>query len=205
MFTAEVASALDLARELHRDQRRKGTAIPYLGHLLAVAALVAEHGGSEAQVIAALLHDALEDQGDKITAAAIEARFGAEVAAIVVACTDAATTPKPPWRPRKEAYLAHLPQAPRPAWLVSCADKVHNAEAIREDLLEQGEAVFARFSAGKGEVVWYYRALADRFLRLLPGPLARRLDRAVAEIERLSNLAGAPPSRPDSQAAPGSD
>jgi (p)ppGpp synthase/HD superfamily hydrolase len=188
MFSTDVAQAFDLALELHRDQCRKGTHSPYIGHLMGVAALVTEHGGSQAQVIAAFLHDALEDQGDKISAAEIEAKFGGEVAAMVVSCTDATLMP---WRTRKEAHLAHLPEAPPSAWLVSCADKLDNAEALLADLHEYGDAVLDRFTAGKEEVLWYYRELANSFLRLIPGPLERRLDRAVSEIERLTDAAGA--------------
>ncbi len=91
---------------LHQEQRRKGTAIPYIAHLWAVAAIVLEHGGNEDQVVAALLHDAIEDQGHRITLQDIERRFGPTVAEIVEGCTDAETRPKPPWRERKERYLA---------------------------------------------------------------------------------------------------
>ena len=169
MDHAPVSEALTLAADIHREQRRKGTDIPYLAHLLGVAALVVEHGGNAVQATGALLHDAIEDHPDKITLAQIEQSFGGEVAAIVLACTDAMEHPKPPWRARKEAYIAHLAQAPPAAWLVSCADKLHNARAIRDDLVEIGPAVFDRFSARPEEVLWYYRTLADTFARLMPG------------------------------------
>jgi transposase len=144
-----------------------------------VAALVVEHGGNAVQATGALLHDAIEDHPDKITLAQIEQSFGGEVAAIVLACTDAMEHPKPPWRARKEAYIAHLAQAPPAAWLVSCADKLHNARAIRDDLVEIGPTVFDRFSAGPEEVLWYYRTLADTFARLMPGQLATRANRRL--------------------------
>ena len=193
MFSSRVAEALTLALDLHRDQRRKGTDIPYVGHLMAVAALVAEHGGSEDQVIAALLHDAIEDQGDRITAEGIAARFGEQVAAIVVACSDTDVQPKPPWRERKERYIAHLDAAPPAALLVSCADKLHNAQAILGDLREIGPAMLTRFNVGPSEILWYYRALADRFLALMPSRIARELARAVGELERsLGASASAP-------------
>jgi (p)ppGpp synthase/HD superfamily hydrolase len=185
MDHAPVSEALTLAADIHREQRRKGTDIPYLAHLLGVAALVVEHGGNAVQATGALLHDAIEDHPDKITLAQIEQSFGGEVAAIVLACTDAMEHPKPPWRARKEAYIAHLAQAPPAAWLVSCADKLHNARAIRDDLVEIGPAVFDRFSARPEEVLWYYRTLADTFARLMPGQLATRLAHTVGEIERL--------------------
>ncbi len=130
MLTGRFDDAFHYAHRLHRSQMRKGTPIPYISHLMTVAALVIEHGGNEDQAIAALLHDAAEDQGGAETLDDIRKRFGDAVAEIVADCTDAWTDPKPDWRPRKEAYLAKLPAKPTPSLLVSLADKTHNAEAI---------------------------------------------------------------------------
>jgi GTP pyrophosphokinase len=116
----------------------------------------------------------------------IEARFGPRVAAIVRGCTDADTLPKPPWRARKEAYLAHLETAGPDIWLVSCADKLYNARAIVTDLRELGDAMFARFTAGKEGTLWYYKTLADVFARVLPRSLSAELGVAVKEMERLA-------------------
>jgi (p)ppGpp synthase/HD superfamily hydrolase len=184
--TERFGEALALASHLHREQIRKGADIPYISHLLAVSALVIEHDGDEDQAIAALLHDAVEDQGGMETAGEIERRFGKRVARIVLDCTDAHTTPKPPWRARKEAYLASLHQKPPDSLLVSLADKTHNASAIRRDLQRGGPSVWSRFSAGRDGSLWYYRALADVFAEVMPGSLAGELDRAVADIERLA-------------------
>src|SRR5271157_5627946 len=106
MLTSRFDDAFRYAHFLHRAQTRKGTAIPYISHLMGVAALVIEHGGDEDQAIAALLHDGPEDQGGRATLTDIERRFGAGVAKIDSDCTDAWTEPKPEWRLRKEAYLA---------------------------------------------------------------------------------------------------
>lgn len=179
MMTARLDEAFAYARHLHRDQKRKGTAIPYIGHLMAVSALVIEAGGDEDQAIAALLHDAAEDQGGLVTLGAIRERFGGPVAAIVSDCTDAWTDPKPPWRARKEAYLAELPTKPRRSLLVSLADKVQNAEAIASDYRELGDGLWSRFSGGADGTRWYYARLAGMFSELMPGPLADRLSRAV--------------------------
>jgi (p)ppGpp synthase/HD superfamily hydrolase len=121
--------ALVYASMLHRTQTRKSSAVPYVSHLLGVASLVIEEGSTETQAIAALLHDAVEDQGGRPRLDEIRERFGEGVAAIVDACTDAYEEPKPPWRPRKEAYIARLASEPPDALLVSVADKVHNALA----------------------------------------------------------------------------
>ena len=179
MLSARFDEAFAYAHALHRAQRRKGKATPYVAHLMGVAALTLEHGGAEDQAIAALLHDAAEDQGGEATLAEIRARFGAAVARIVADCTDTMAEPKPAWRPRKEAYLAHLARADASSLLVSLADKVYNAEAIAEDFRAQGEGAFARFSGGPAGTRRYYRALAETFAGRTPGPLAARLARAV--------------------------
>lgn len=180
-----LAEAATYALAIHARQERKGAGTPYVAHLLGVSSLVLEHGGDEDQAIAGLLHDAIEDVGAE-QEQVIAARFGPRVAAIVRACTDADTVPKPPWRARKEAYLAHLEQAGRDALLVSAADKLYNARAIVTDLRALGPATFSRFTAGMDGTLWYYRALSDALLRLLPGPLASELAEAVAEMERLA-------------------
>jgi (p)ppGpp synthase/HD superfamily hydrolase len=180
-----LADAAALALTVHAHQLRKGTEIPYISHLLAVAAIVLEHGGDEQHACAALLHDAIEDGGPEWEAV-IEERFGRRVAGIVRACTDADTTPKPPWRARKEAYLAHLEEVGPDALLVSAADKLHNAGAIVSDLRTHGPDMFSRFNAGQGGTLWYYRALAQVFARLLPGPLSRDLSGAVVDMEKLA-------------------
>jgi (p)ppGpp synthase/HD superfamily hydrolase len=181
--TEHFDEALSYASRLHRDQRRKGTAIPYIAHLLAVAALVIEQGGDEDQAIAALLHDAAEDQGGAMRLAEIEEKYGPAVARIVHDCTDAWTEPKPPWRARKEAYLAMLADKPKSSLLVSLADKVHNARAIVADREEVGEAIWERFTGGHEGTLWYYRTLASCFTEMLPGPLAVELMRTVRAME----------------------
>ncbi|HET6692613.1 MAG TPA: HD domain-containing protein [Miltoncostaeaceae bacterium] len=172
-----------MARELHATQRRKGTDIPYIAHLMAVAALVIEDGGDEDEAVAALLHDAVEDQGGAGTLARIRDRFGDRVAAIVEACSDTDETPKPPWRRRKEAHLALLrdPALPDGALRVSLADKLHNAGAILADL-RAGRDVFARFNAPRADQQWYYEALVTTFAERAPGPMAEELRRVVDEV-----------------------
>jgi len=179
-------SALTYATELHRDQTRKGTNTPYVGHLLGVCALVIEHGGSEEEAIAALLHDAAEDQGGHPTLAAIRTLFGARVASLVEACTDTFEDQKPPWRERKERYLAHLEHVDDGARLVSAADKLYNARTILDDLRFHGQSVFERFTGGRDGTLWYYRELCARFQRLGPRTLAGELARVVGEMERVA-------------------
>ena len=186
---SRLARAVAAAQRLHGDQTRKGTDIPYVAHLLAVAALVLEGGGDEDAAVAALLHDAVEDAGGPPTLAAIRADFGDRVAAVVAACSDTDEEPKPPWRARKQAYLDHLrhDDLPDGALLVSLADKVHNARAIVTDLREHGDALWRRFNERDPTAqLWYYRWLADVFRVRAPGPLAIELARAVEEMTRLA-------------------
>lgn len=163
-----VAKAVTFALKIHGPQVRKGTGIPYLTHPLAVAALVGESGGSEDEVIAAILHDTVEDGGGAPILREIRTKFGPEVAAIVAGCTDDDSGGgKAPWLERKRAYLAHLAEAPLPVLRVTCADKLHNARAIERDLREHGAAVFERFKADRDGTLWYYRSIARLFGALL--------------------------------------
>ena len=185
-LTERFDDALVYASRIHRAQRRKGADIPYVSHLLGVAAIAIENGATEDQAIAALLHDAVEDQGGVERLDDIRTRFGEEVARIVDDCTDSDTEPKPPWRARKEAYLASLSHKPAASLEVSIADKTHNAGAIVADLHVHGEQVWTRFTGGKDGSLWYYRALADAFALLAPGTASDRFARLVNEMERLA-------------------
>lgn len=181
-YSPRLDDAFTWAADLHRKQRRKGSDAPYLTHLMAVAACVGEHGGSEDQVIAALLHDAIEDQG--VTHTEIAERFGENVARIVTACTDATERPKPPWRERKERYLIHLRDQPAEVKLVSVSDKLHNARSIQRDLRSVGTDVWKRFSASTDETLWYYRAVTDALRENWPHPLVDELAEVVGYLER---------------------
>jgi len=175
--------ALGYTAQLHRAQARKGSGVPYLAHLLAVVALVLEAGGDEDAAIAALLHDAVEDQGGPPTRAAIAARFGPAVAAIVDGCSDTDETPKPPWQARKEAYIAHIASASPAVRLVSAADKLHNARTVLADYRQQGDALWAIFRGGKVGTLWYYRAMVTALHTADANPLVAELDRVVTELE----------------------
>lgn len=181
-LSARFDDALAYAAALHRAQVRKGTRVPYLSHLLAVAALALEHGADEDTAIAALLHDAVEDCGGEPVAAAIATRFGPRVAAIVRACSDASGEPKPPWRQRKLAYLTHLRATPdTAALLVSASDKLHNARTLLLDLRTDGPAMWSRFNAGEEGSLWYYREVVAA---LTANPAAAPLSTLVAELDR---------------------
>ncbi|MCG6940292.1 MAG: HD domain-containing protein [Thiohalocapsa sp.] len=183
-LTPRFEDALLYANRLHATQTRKGSGVPYVSHLLAVASLVLEAGGDEDTAVAALLHDAVEDQGGLPILAEIRARFGDTVADIVAACSDSFTSPKPPWHERKRAYIAHLRDAPPEVLLVSCADKLHNARAIATDHRRLGDNLWERFHAGRDDILWYYRELSAIFSEQGPEPLATELALVVERLHR---------------------
>jgi (p)ppGpp synthase/HD superfamily hydrolase len=191
-LTARFSQALAYAFELHRAQLRKGSSVPYLSHLLGVAAIALEHGANEDEAIAALLHDAIEDQGGAPVREEIRRRFGGLVADIVDRCTDADTLPKPPWRERKEKYLAHLPHASASVHLISAADKLHNARSLLQDYRAVGESLWERFSGGKSGTLWYYRAVVTALASARRTPIVEELDRVVTTLE---SLAGGRPEK----------
>ena len=184
-LTERFREALGYAFELHRAQRRKGSGAPYVAHLLGVCSLVLEHGGNEDEAIAALLHDAIEDQGGDVVRRELRSRFGHTVTAIVEGCSDTDVQPKPPWRERKEAYLAHLPHASPSVLLVSAADKLNNLESILRDYRELGEALWSRFRGGRAGTLWYYRSVAAVLRESGPARLSHEIQRRVGKLEAL--------------------
>lgn len=180
--------ALQVAFEYHQDQERKGSREPYYAHLMSVSALVLENGGSENQAIAALLHDAVEDQGGIPTLEKIRVEFGNEVANIVEECTDAYTQPKPPWKGRKTNYLERMKSASDTILLVSLSDKVHNARSILHDLQKEGDKIWDRFNGGKSGTLWYYQSLANIFDKSPFHSLKQDFRHLVEEIITLANL-----------------
>jgi (p)ppGpp synthase/HD superfamily hydrolase len=179
-------AAFQFAHGLHREQTRKQTPIPYIGHLMAVCALVIETGGDEDQAIAALLHDAVEDQGGLAILETIRHLFGNRVADAVESCSDSTVSDpamKLPWRERKEKYLAHLRNANKDALIVAVADKLHNARAILTDYREHGEDLWTRFNASKDEQLWYNGALVETFHQTrAPQTIVAELERVVKEL-----------------------
>jgi (p)ppGpp synthase/HD superfamily hydrolase len=182
--------ALVYAATLHDGQVRKGTEVPYVSHLLAVASLVLEHGGDEDEAIAGLLHDAVEDQGGARTLQEIRDRFGDRVAAIVEGCSDTDTIPKPPWRQRKERFLERVRTAQRSVLLVAAADKLHNARTLLASYRAEGEDVWHRFRGGRDGTLWYHRAVLDVLAAMLPCPLVDDLRAAVEALERAARPTG---------------
>jgi (p)ppGpp synthase/HD superfamily hydrolase len=180
--------ALAYAHALHREQTRKGGGAPYIGHLLAVAALVIDAGADEEVAIAALLHDAVEDQGGSKVLGEIERRFGARAAAIVEGCSDwSGDGAKPPWRRRKEHHIARLAAAGPDVQLVAAADKLHNLRSLIADYRARGETVWPRFNGGRAGTLWYYRQVADALGAAgVPPALGEALAGAVDEIEGLA-------------------
>ena len=192
VLTQRFVEALRYAAELHQFQRRKGKGQPYVGHLLGVAAIVIQHGGGEDQVIAALLHDAVEDQGGLPRLDEIREKFGEEVARIVDGCTDSyeARGEKRDWGERKRAYIARVANEAEDVRLVSAADKLANAREILADYRVEGDEVFERFQGRKEGTLSYYRRLVDVFRAARSSALVEELERVVVELEKLAGAAG---------------
>ena len=184
-MTVRFSDALAYASALHRGQRRKGGGPPYIGHLLGVASLVMEAGGTEDECIAALLHDAVEDQGGAPTFAAIRRRFGPRVAGIVGSCTEK-RGPGISWQSRKEASIRKVSTLDAAALLVLAADKLHNVRSLTDDYRQVGEALWARFRGGREGTLWYYRAMSDALAAAGGGPLVGELERSVRTLEDLA-------------------
>lgn len=189
-LSTRFSEALVYAATLHGDQQRKVSGGPYLAHLLGAAAIALQHGADENAAIAALLHDAIEDQGGAALREEIRVRFGEEVAGIVDDCSDAETVPKPPWRQRKEVYVARLRHASASVRLVSASDKLDNARAILRDYRLRGESLWDHFRGGREGTLWYYRAVVDALKHSGASPLVEELERVVGEIERLVSRRG---------------
>jgi len=185
-LTLQFEKALIYATRIHGGKLRKKTRIPFIAHILGVTAIALEYGANETEAIAALLHDAVEDCGGAKRLRDIERKFGKKVARIVEGCTDTFQTPKPPWRERKENYIAHLKRASASTRLVSAADKLHNARAILHCLRQERDNLWSRFNGGKKGALWYYRSLVSAFREHGSSELIEELDRVVIEIERLA-------------------
>lgn len=178
-LTQKFESALIYATRLHANQRRKVGDIPYVAHLLAVAALVLDDGGSENEAIAALLHDAVEDQGGLSTRMTIRREFGEEVVAIVDGCTEFCGTPKPPWAERKARYIEQIRMGSASVRRVSLADKLHNIRSLVMAWETQGEAVWQHFNAGRANILAFYQALLQVYQQADAGPMAAELERWI--------------------------
>ncbi|AFZ42481.1 metal dependent phosphohydrolase [Halothece sp. PCC 7418] len=180
------SQALTFANDLHLKQKRKGSHSPYISHLLTVCSLVLEYGGDEDCAIAALLHDAIEDQGGAATRETIRLQFGERVTTLVDGCTESDQTPKPPWQKRKEAYIAHIPKMSDQVALISAADKIHNARSILRDYQTLGEEIWERFRGGKEGTLWYYRSLVSAFRKRNVTPIVEELTTVVDQLEAIA-------------------
>lgn len=181
-LTERFEAALIYATRLHANQTRKVGGVPYISHLMSVAALVLEAGGNEDEAIAALLHDAVEDQGGKATREEIHRQFGDVVVAIVDGCTESDTQPKPPWLERKTRYLEQLRHASREVRLVSLADKLHNARSVLAEWQQQGDAIWSQFNGGKEKTLWFYQSLVQVYQETGSDWLTEEFARVVSQL-----------------------
>ena len=183
-LTARFEAALIYATRLHADQKRKISGVPYIAHLLSVAALVLEAGGTEEEAIAALLHDSIEDQGGKAIREEIRQSFGDTVVAIIDGCTEWDTPPKPPWQERKNRYLENLRHASVSVRRVSLADKLHNARSLIADWQQSGDSIWTDFKAGREGTLWFYRSLVEVYRQTGSDWMTEELERVVSQLHQ---------------------
>ncbi len=186
-YTERVLEALAKAFEWHKEQRRRGPErVPYVTHLLGVASIVGEYGGDEDQFIAALLHDAAEDQGGQQTLDEIERMFGLRVAELVLACSDTLEKPKPEWRQRKEKHLAEAAQAAPDARLILAADKLHNMRSVYRSLRQHGEDTWKAFKGGREGSIWYFESMFEALCQDWDHPILETLKEQLDALKRLA-------------------
>jgi len=191
-YSPRIIDAFALAHEIHAEHTRKGSGVPYITHLMAVAAIVGEHGGDEDTFIAALLHDAVEDGDGYATLERIRAQFGTRVSDLVEACSDAFVKPKPEWRERKERFITTMRNADPAVKLIVAADKLHNICATIGDCTLLGNEVWMRFTGRREGTLWYYAAIAQALAENWEHSLIDDLASAVEELHRIANTQGGP-------------
>jgi len=184
-LSSRFSDAMVYANMLHAGQCRKVTKTPYVGHLLNVAGIVLEHGGTEDEAIAALLHDAIEDQGGAITREEIRRRFGNSVVSMVDGCSETDQTPKPPWRQRKEAHIRSLMTASKSVRLISAADKLDNVRSILQSYFVIGNSIWDHFHGRRDGTLWFYRATANALKETKGMPIFEDLEIAIGSLENL--------------------
>ncbi len=187
MYSERLDRAVALALDAFRHEERKGSGVPYMTHLLQVMVSVGEHGGDEDQMIAAVLHDYLEDI-DGTSEAELAEKFGERVATLVVALSDTVVRPKPPWKERKVAYLALLTKKAADVKLISAADKLHNARSIVRDQGRMGDAIFDRFTGTKEQTLWYYRSALAALREGFEHPILDELEHAIKKMHQRANV-----------------
>ncbi|MGK7887992.1 MAG: HD domain-containing protein [Leptolyngbyaceae cyanobacterium] len=183
LITPRFEQALVVATQLHGQQRRKVNDVPYISHLLGVAALVLEDGGTEAEAIAALLHDVVEDQGGAVARFSLLSQFGAPVVAIVDGCTAPEQPSGESWRSHKLRYLEQVQQASPSVHRVVLADKLHNGRSLLVNWDQFGSGMWRCFRGKPADILWFYQQCVERFARVKPGWMLNELSHVVTRLE----------------------
>jgi len=187
VLSRKFESALAFANQVHAHQKRKDSGAPYFAHVIGVAALVLEDGGSEEEAIAALLHDTAEDQGGQAMLDEIAERFGKTIAQIVAECSDTLISPKPPWQARKENHINGLRTARPETIRIMLADKVYNSRNLLRSLQERGEIVWENFKGGRDGTIWYFQQMYAVFAETKSGYMLDEFARNIKRIAAFPN------------------
>ncbi len=159
MTSDAMFEAIEFAARAHRHQHRKGTGVPYIIHPLGVAHILIDYGSPQDLVVAAILHDTVEDTS--VTIGEIRERFGQRIAEIVEGASEPDKNDS--WENRKLHTIEYLKTAPGDVALVACADKLDNLRSMRRDFLRLGDTIWARFNRNREKQCWYYQRLAEAF------------------------------------------
>lgn len=193
-WTPTIDRALAVAAFCHAGQTRKDGPTPYIAHPVAVAMIVSDFTEDQDVVAAALLHDVLEDVPPSVYSAEdMTAEFGERVTEMVRGVSEEKTAGQatPPWRIRKEGYLATLADDSEECLLISAADKIHNLRSMVTAHGKLGDAMWEVFNAGPEELLWFYGAIADTVSeRLGDCEASLQLRRAVDDIAVLAPAGG---------------
>ena len=186
MFSPRVELAITTAIEAHGLRRRRAGSAFEAPHVLSVALIVSDFGGAEDSVVAALLHDILEDT--PLDQEIIRDRFGDHILAIVTDLTEPEKTMS--WRRRKESYIERLRQSPRDeSRSVASADKIHNLSNMVAGLENHGTTFIDMFTANLEEMVWYqtevHRMLTNAWSHPILDEHGRQLERFLSATKNI--------------------
>lgn len=189
-YSPRINDAIRTAAIAHEGQYRKGSKTPFISHPIAVALITQKYIDDEDTVIAALLHDVLEDVPEQVYSRADMLRdFGPEIVGIVEAVTepDINEPTKEAWRQRKQGYIDHLAEIYdiRPL-IISCSDKIHNMSEIIREHKGSGGAIWNAFHVSRNYEIWFYETVLEMLRqKVLPVEALEEYTELLKELKKL--------------------
>lgn len=162
MYTYRVEQAIRAAAILHKDQLRKGSIpFPYITHLFAVTMILSDYTEDEDVIIAALLHDTIEDTDYTFTE--LQEDFGGKVREIVETLSEPENveSKRYSWKDKKKLYTKKLKKGSQEALMIAAADKAHNMRSIVEEYYEDHNRFIQDFGGKLDERIEIYQNIAN--------------------------------------------